>query len=366
MSSDFRKTKNNPSGLYPQKSVNINGQNSGFSRVEPWMTVERLKDEFLFGIPLTSSITKQTMSNNMLQSVIRRAAANLELKLKIDVTPVQRFERLDFDRTKLNQAFNELQLGFGNISSIQEVAIRAVDSQPQTVVSIQPAPIGIVAVSGVVTVTTIGLHNLFPNTLVDINDALNPSFNGTHTVIDTPTSTTFTFSLALPDTTSGNGNITADGSYGQLLYAVPLAWVDLSMASKGILHFVPLQSTYGSYGASGIAGGPMTPLLMNLNSVPWIPAYWSVTYTCGFNENSIPSPINDLIGTYAAMEVLSLLGPLNRNNSQSISLDGASQSTSGVGPQLYVVRYQQLQEKAKDLEDLIKSRFGKKIFMSNW
>lgn len=366
MSVNYSNNKKNPSGMYPNKVTKASGEGAaGFSRVEPWITPERMRNEFLFGIPLVSPLTKQELSDDTIKSIIRRSAAKLELKCKIDVTPIQRFEKLEFDRTKYLQGWNQLQLNHGNINSLQEVGIRAVNSQPQTIVSIAAAPTGIVAVSGVITVTCNGVHNLLSNMQVTINDSLNASFNGTFTVTSTPTASTFTFNLAIADTTSGGGFVTANGDEGTLLYAVPLDWIDMNQAHKGLLHFVPLQTTFGSYGVSGPSAGAAAPLFAIFSQLQWVPSFWSVRYTCGFDENSIPSTINDLIGAYAAMEILSMLGPLLRYNSQSISLDGASQSTSGPGNQLYVVRYQQLQEKAADLEDLIQSRFGKRIFMSH-
>lgn len=300
MSVDNSNNKNNPAGSYPADVTTLSGEGAaGFTRVEEWITPERLKNEWLFGIPLVSPITKQTLTDSTLKNIIRRAAANVELKCKVDVFPVQRFERIEFDRTKYLQGWNQLQLGYSNISSIQEVSIRASNSQ-----------------------TTAQNVTFPPN--------------------------------------NGNGDIE-----GSPLYIVPLEWIDMNQAHKGLLHFVPLQTTFGSYGVVGPSAGAAAPLFAIFSQLQWIPSFWACKYTSGFKENSIPAPVNDLIGCYAAMEVLSLLGPLNRHTSQSISLDGASQSTSGPGPQLYVTRYGELKDKVDDLIDLIKSRFGKKIFMSH-
>jgi hypothetical protein len=300
MSNDYSNNKPNPTHNYPQDSSKLSGEGAaGFSRVDPWLTPERLKNEFLFGIPLYSLLTGQTLSDVAIKNIIRRAAASVELKCKIDIFPIQRQHREDFDRTKYLQGWNQLQVPFGNMMSLQEVSIRANNS-----LSVRQ--------------NVVNVDNSVPNQIE-----------------------------------------------GSVLYTVPLEWIDMSKAAKGLLHFVPLQTTFSSYGVTGPSAGAAAPLFAIFSQLQWIPSFWFIRYTCGFDENSIPSPINELIGYYAAMEIISLLGPLIRHTSQSISIDGASQSTAGPGYQLFVLRYQQLLEKAKDREDLIKSRFSKKLFMSH-
>jgi len=297
MSSDYTRTKPNYTGQYPQKVVSLNGEGAaGFTRVEEWITPNKLRQQYLFGIPLTSPLTGQTLDDDTLKDIIRRAAANVELTCRIDVTPVQRIDRIDFDRTKYLQGWNQLQLSYGNVKSLEEVSIRA-------------------------------------------NNSISPPTN--------------------PQT----AGIPPEGSQ---LYNVPLEWIDMNYAFKGILHFVPLQTTFNSYGVIGPSAGAAAPLFAIFSQLQWVPSFWFVRYTTGFAENAIPAPVNDLVGATAAMEVLSLVGPVNRNNSQSISLDGASQAISNPGVQIYVTRYQQLQEKVQFLTDLVKSRFTKSIFMTNF
>lgn len=71
------------------------------------------------------------------------------------------------------------------------------------------------------------------------------------------------------------------------------------------------------------------------------------------------------MGVYAALEVLSILGPSNRYNTQSVGLDAASQSVSTPGVQIYSTRAADLQAQKSELENLIKSRFNTKIFMTH-
>lgn len=304
MSQNYNSTKPRISTGYPEGGTVLSGEGTaGFTRVESWLTPERLRNEFLFGIPLKSSTTNQVMSDDLLKVFIRRAAAHLEVKCKIAVSPQQKFDRIEFDRTKYLQGWNQLALKYGNVQSVEEVAIRAVNSY-----NVQ---------NGVPIVDNV--QNTVPNQ-----------------------------------------------SEGSVLYSVPLDWIDMSFANKGLLHFVPLQTTFSSYGVVGPSAGAAAPLFAIFSQLQWIPSFWAVKYTIGFTENSVPATVNQLIGNYAAMEILSQLGPTIRSSSQSVSLDGASQSTSGPGYQLFVTRYEQLQAQCQELEDLIKHRFGKGgVFMSH-
>ena len=328
MSNDYRNNKPNPTGLYPQGSTKLSGDGNptGFTKVEGWLTPERLKNEFLFGIPMVSILTGQIMTDETIKNIIRRAAADVELKCKIDIFPVQRIKREDFDRVKYLQGWNQLQMPFGNISSIQEVSIRANNS---------------LTVQG-------GVSNVQFR-----NNELNGKPHLEQTLPQGEAREAFTPEQEMSQVE------------GSVLYSVPLEWIDMSMAAKGLLHFVPLQTTFSSYGVVGPSAGAAAPLFAIFSQLQWIPSFWFIRYTCGFDENSIPAPINELIGHMAAMELLSMLGPMYRHTSQSISIDGASQSVSGPGYQIYALRYEQLKEKVADGIDLVKSRFGKKIFMSH-
>src|SRR5271166_2515108 len=130
MSVKYDNNKPNPAASYPEGGTKLAGEGvAGFTRVESWLTPERLKAEFLFGIPLRSPITKEEMNLDALKVFIRKAAAHAEIKCKIAVTPQQKIDRIEFDRTKYLQGWNQLALKYGGVSSLQEVSIRAVNSQ---------------------------------------------------------------------------------------------------------------------------------------------------------------------------------------------------------------------------------------------
>lgn len=292
--SDYSRTKPIQNNNYPSKSVT--GGVAGFSRVEPLLTVDRLKEEFLFGIPLISPLTREKLTDDAIRNILTRAMARVELECKIDITPVQRKTHFPFDRTKFLQGFNQIDLSNFPLLSLEEFSIRAVNSA---------------------------------------NTPDNP--------------------------TGGDQN-----QEGSVIYSLPLDWIDLSQSHKGLLHVFPLISTFTGTGQVGAAiQGPAASLFMSLIHQQYLPAYWFVKFTSGFKENGVPATINDLIGTFAALEVLSLLGPLRLFNSQSINIDGTGQSVAGPGVQWLTTRIGELNERAAALKDLIKARFTQKITMSH-
>lgn len=68
MSQDYSSNKKNPNAMFPQKASKLSGEGAaGFTRVESWMTPERLRAEYLFGIPLVSPITQEKMTDDTLK-----------------------------------------------------------------------------------------------------------------------------------------------------------------------------------------------------------------------------------------------------------------------------------------------------------
>jgi len=97
------------------------------TRYLPLPDAQTLKETSLFGIPLKSALTGQTISDATLTGYITKAISRLEHELNIFITPVQFEERHDYDREiwtqqyawiKLNNApvldCQSVQLNFGN------------------------------------------------------------------------------------------------------------------------------------------------------------------------------------------------------------------------------------------------------------
>jgi hypothetical protein len=281
------------------------GGAAGFARVEAYITAERLRNEFLFGIPLYSILTRQYLPDDTITSIINRSAAATELKCNISIFKVQREVRQSFDRTKFSQGFGEIDLLKNNVLSIEEVSIRTINT---------------------------------------------PIYNGTGQQLNPPFE-----------------NIPGR-EHGYLLYKFPLEWIDTSpmFMRKGLIHFVPLQTVPGNTGISGLGStGPFAPLFATFSKMQWIPSFWYIRCTHGFEESAIPAPINELVATVAAMEILSMLAITYRNTSQSIGIDGVSQGLTLPGPRIYELRMSELAVRKAELESIIKSYFGSSIFMTS-
>ena len=153
---------------------------------------------------------------------------------------------------------------------------------------------------------------------------------------------------------------------GQDVYTVPLEWVETAYCVRGQINIIPMTAAFLQSGSvpQQSAGGAM--FLAILGNRAWVPAYWQLECTSGFPDGLIPRVVNELIGTIAAMEILSMLATTYaRSQSHSLGIDGLSQSVSTPGPQIFKNRYEELQEKRKHLEKKIRNLFGQGIFSSH-
>lgn len=158
----------------------------------------------------------------------------------------------------------------------------------------------------------------------------------------------------------------------QDIFEIPADWIETANFTKRLINVIPLLSAYGvnttsSAGSPGnvVAGG--TAFLMVLSGLSWVPAYWQITYVTGLSKKpgQLPVPVNDLIGAIAAINILSLVASSNIFNSQSLSQDGISQSSSGPGPNVYKPRIEDLLSKRDELVKKLKAIFSSKFFTSN-
>ena len=155
-------------------------------------------------------------------------------------------------------------------------------------------------------------------------------------------------------------------SNGENIFNVPMEWLEMSNASKRQLNIIPLLAAYGYNQVSGsgsYASGGLAFLALLAGSSNYAPAYWEIIYTAGLStvEGQVPTPVNDLIGTLAAIKILSEIAATNRFNSQSQSQDSISQSSSGPGPNIYNKRIEDLEKRRDDLVKKLKS-----IFLTKW
>jgi hypothetical protein len=157
-------------------------------------------------------------------------------------------------------------------------------------------------------------------------------------------------------------------SDGNNIFELPAMWIEAANFSKGLINVIPLLAAYGVNNIQGAVGNAGIAFLTVLSGLQWVPAYWQVNYTSGLSnkEGNVPIPVNELIGTVAAIALLSEIGPTNIFNSQSQSQDGISQSSSGPGPNLYVKRIEDLTTKRDELIRKMKSIFSNRYFVGSF
>ncbi len=158
--------------------------------------------------------------------------------------------------------------------------------------------------------------------------------------------------------------ITIKPNSSQELWVLPNEWVANGQFNKGIINIIPLIPS-NSVDFVAAAGGNGAVFLLSLLNSAYIPNYWSIRYTAGFPNGQVPRIVNELVGIYAAQEILSSLGTTNRVNSASTGMDGMSQSTGTAGPNIYDPRIKLLEERKLKIIQRIKGMYGLKIPMSN-
>jgi hypothetical protein len=154
---------------------------------------------------------------------------------------------------------------------------------------------------------------------------------------------------------------------GANIFEIPPDWIESANFAKRLINVIPLLAAYGVNSVQGAVGNAGIAFLSVMGGLGWVPAYWEVRYTAGVSnkEGQLPIVVNELIGAIAAIEVLSEIAPSNIYNSQSLSQDGISQSSSGLGPRLYEKRIEELTDKKIELTKKIKGVFSSKFVIDN-
>jgi len=151
------------------------------------------------------------------------------------------------------------------------------------------------------------------------------------------------------------------------VFDLPLEWIDTGLLHLGQINIIPLTIAVKSGTVVPLSTTPGGATFLSVfGNKAWISAFWEIKYTVGYINGQLPKRINHLIGVIAAMEVLSALAATySRSQSQSLSIDGMSQSVSFPGPQLFMQRLQELAEKRKWMVGKLQSRYNSKIFIGN-
>jgi hypothetical protein len=153
----------------------------------------------------------------------------------------------------------------------------------------------------------------------------------------------------------------------QTIFSVDLSWIETAHLAKGQVNIVPLNIATISGGGviqGGTNSGSM--FLSVLAAQGWMPAYWYAEYTVGFPDAKIPRVINEAVGIQSAILILQQLQAARALvNSQSIGLDGFSQSVSHKGGETYAANIELLERQLVALQKKIKTMFGLTMFVTN-
>lgn len=101
---------------FPSWATDQNGSN----RYMPLPTPALMKQSSLFGIPLTSRLTGETVSDNTLQAYIIESISEIEHELDLYITPTQFQERHDYDREMQFWSFGYLRLHHSPILTVNK------------------------------------------------------------------------------------------------------------------------------------------------------------------------------------------------------------------------------------------------------
>lgn len=152
------------------------------------------------------------------------------------------------------------------------------------------------------------------------------------------------------------------------IFEIPPTWIETSNFEKRIINVIPLLAAYGVNSVQGAVGNAGIAFLTVLDGLNWVPAYWQIRYTSGIStkEGLVPTPVNELIGCVAAIDILSEIAATFIFTSQSQSQDGISQSSSGPGPRIYELRIADLRLKREKIENQLRTIFSNRFIVGNF
>ena len=165
-------------------------------------------------------------------------------------------------------------------------------------------------------------------------------------------------------------------SNDEVLFVIPSMWIEMANASIGQLNVVPMLAAFGS---TSVTGSPITATSQgsavafmaiwgSCGNAGIVPAYWQLNYSSGLSnrEGHVPVIVNQLIGTNAAINILSEIAQSFVTTSQTLSQDGISQSSSGLGPRTYALRIEELTKNRDELVKKIKAIFARSYVIGEY
>lgn len=132
------------------------------------------------------------------------------------------------------------------------------------------------------------------------------------------------------------------------------------MPQEGVIQLVPAFGTsLSGFLLSAFSGTQFHAL--RATGITDFPGGFRVQYTAGFNQDKVPYLICQAIEIMAALNVLSILGPiLFPQTSTSIGIDGTSQSVGTFGPKHLNDRITQLEQERVRVMDSLKGYYQRR------
>ena len=111
-----------------QYPIHCQDSSGAFKRAEPILTLDQVRSRYLKGVYMTFP-NGDTFTNLDIQDQINLASNQVELLLKMQISPIIIKEKLDFDMS-LYKAFIDLQTSNSPIISLESLAIVSTNGQP--------------------------------------------------------------------------------------------------------------------------------------------------------------------------------------------------------------------------------------------
>lgn len=127
----------NPGQQFPENAVA-----SPWKRLQPLLTVDALKNRFLFGIPLVSRFKDpdtgkpMKMTDPMLADLIDHAVSEAEVDLGIDIMPVKYSEKFAFDKCEY-ESFGYFRTQHRPVASVDLFSVRPSDNKDVFIIPLE-------------------------------------------------------------------------------------------------------------------------------------------------------------------------------------------------------------------------------------
>jgi hypothetical protein len=411
MATNMKKSKLPTGAIFPERAIDGTGI---YDELEPLIDGETMARSYLFGIPLVSPITKERLGPKDLNNFVKRGMARFQLEVKAQVQTKLVRHRMPFD-PELYKQYIALEIPFKPIRRVTRVAICSasyagqIDWGPDDVQYQLPTDDSL---------TYFPIQNNWQGqtayglgAIVTWNGFSYSSLQGANANNQPDTSPAW-WSVAQwdgdwsPVTTYGVGAIVTylaqkyvsqlPSNIGNLpnsspqfwsvatvkspidprfpsgaeIYNLPLEWLEMGNATRGLLNVVPLGIIFsgGGLGFEAQAGSLTgSALLQVIGAQGWLPAFWTVECETGLMdaEGQVPVIVNEAIGIASALYAIDVLLPLFRVASQSMSVDNLSQSVQDRIIDIMERKQETLEKRYSMIVKHLKTMFGNNFFTSN-